>query len=77
MNVKIEVFRTLQLHLVVFKCFFDNSLGQKIGFKKAGNSLFSRVVRDRRLELLQILPYRLLRPARLPISPPGQINSEF
>jgi hypothetical protein len=28
-----------------------------------------RVVRERRLELLQVLPHRLLRPARLPIPP--------
>ena len=29
-------------------------------------------VPERRLELLQVLPHRLLRPACLPISPPGQ-----
>ena len=27
------------------------------------------IVRERRVELLQVLPHRLLRPARLPISP--------
>ena len=33
-------------------------------------------VRERRVELLQVLPHWLLRPARLPISPPAQIKNQ-
>ena len=40
-------------------------------------STVSSLVPERRLELLQVLPHRLLRPARLPISPPGLESLKF
>ncbi len=46
-------------------------------FNKCTQLIDYQKVPETRLELVQVLPHRLLRPACLPISPPGLIKKEL